>query len=164
MKRILPLILAALIFLSGCNLSAERMKEPVTFYYVRSGFATDMSQVIGTEQREASGHRGDLSYLLALYLIGPSQEGLATPLPKGTRIITVEDRAGGIQLKLSDTEEAMTDAEFSLACACLSLTSMDLTGAERVTILSGNRTVTMTRENLELYDSGSTAAAMEETK
>lgn len=164
MKRLFPLLLALILPFSGCGLFTERLKEPVTFYYVRSGYASDMSQVIGTEQRDASGHRSDLSYMLALYLIGPSQEGLASPLPRGTQIYTAEVQSDGVHLKLSDTENTMTDAEFSLACACLSLTSMDLTGVARVTILSGSRTVTMSRENLALYDSGTPAATTEETK
>lgn len=163
MKRFLSLLLIFCLVLSGCGILAERMREPVTFYYVRSGYDANMSQVIGSEERDAAGHRGELSYLLALYLMGPSQEGLRMPFPGSTRVLSVEREGGSITLELSDTGITLTDAQFSLACACLSLTCLNLTDAETVTILSAERSVTMSRDNLVLFD-GSTPATAEETQ
>ena len=161
MKRILCLCLL-LLTLSGCADVNSSTKEPVTFYYIREHSLTDMSQAIGTETREASGHREDLAYLLRLYFLGPTQEGLLSPLPQGVLIETVEQEGRGLRLTLSDADSLLTDSEFSLACACLTLTCLDLVPAERVTIRSGSRSVTMSRENLALFDSGTVAAATEE--
>lgn len=159
MKRIFCLILPICLLLCGCG---ERIKEPVTFYYLRSAYQEDMSDVIASEEREAGGHREDLAYLLALYLMGPSEEGLESPLPKGTKIFTVSETDEGILLHISDTTETLTDLQYSLACACLSMTCLELTDAPQVTIASGERSVTMSHDTLTLYD-GSTAAPTEDT-
>lgn len=149
MKRILSLCLLLCLILCGCG---QRLKEPVTFYYLNANFEEDMSTVILSEQREASGHRDDLSYLLALYLMGPTEDDLRSPIPRGTRIYTSAYSKDSVELHLSDTEKTMTDAEFSLACACLSLTCLDLTDAQSVTISSGSRSLTMSRDALLLSD------------
>lgn len=156
MKRLLSLILILSFFLSGCQALSGRIKEPVNFYYLRSDYQEDLSTAFVSEHREASGHVDDLSYLMALYLMGPADETLRSPIPAGTRIFVKENNAYNVKLELSDTEKSMTDSEFSIACACLSLTCLELTGTEEVTITSGNRSVTMNRDNLELTDSSIT--------
>lgn len=152
MRKILCCLLFLSLLLSGCQLSGDLIKEPVTFYYVRADYQKDLSGIFVSEQREASGHLEDLSYLIALYLMGPVDESLRSPIPAGTRIYVEENNTYNVKLKLSDTEKTMTDAEFSLASACLSLTCLELTGTEKVTVISGNRSVTMTPDNLELSD------------
>lgn len=166
MKRTICLILIFSMLLSGCTLFTGRIKEPVEFYYVRAEYPyASEESIIGSEEREASGHRDNLSYLLALYLIGPSDDELVSPIPKGTRIYSVEQREDGVFLNLSDTAATLTDSGFSIACACLSLTCMGLTGQESVTITSGDRTVTMTSDTLMLYDiTTETPTTEEETK
>ena len=171
MKRFLCLLLILSLFLSGCQIPGERIKDPVTFYYVQSEyqsgnirpeFQTDITSIIASEDREAAGHKDDLAYLLALYLMGPSEDDLVSPIPRGTQIFSVEETIAGISIKLSDTAKTMTDVEYTLACACLSLTCLELSNAEKVTVSSGSRAVTMTRENLLLLEDVTTAT--EETK
>lgn len=163
MKRTVCMLVLVALCLCGCTQVGDSIKEPVTFYYVREQYKTDMSQAIGTEVREAAGHREDLAYMLRLYLLGPTQEGLVSPLPRTILVQNVQVQGLTVVLTLSDTESSMSDGEFSLACACLSLTCLDLTQAKRVTILSGSRTVTMSQENLALFDSGPAAATEEPT-
>lgn len=164
MKRLTGLVLLLCLVFSGCGTSGERIVEPVTFYYLQTNYSYGSEgSVIASEEREASGHRRDLNYLLALYLMGPSSEALASPVPQGTRVLFVEPEGTAIHLNLSDAAEALTDAEFSLACACLTLTCLDLTGADAVTVTCGSRSVTMNHENLTLFDS-STTAPTEETQ
>lgn len=153
MKRIICLILLFSFLLSGCSLFAERIKEPVTFYYVRAEYPYSTKEsIIGSEDREASGHRGDLSYLLALYLIGPSDEELVSPIPKGTRIYSASQERDTVYLNLSDTGSTLTDSGYAIACACLSMTCLSLTDADKVTITSGERSITMSADSLMLYD------------
>lgn len=163
MRRAFCLILAVCLLISGCSLSGERMREPVTFYYPRRVYQYGVEDgVIAAEQREASGHRNDLSYLLALYLIGPTDESLYAPLPRGVRFLKADQQDDTVTLELTDTTQSMTEAEFTLACACLTMTCLSITDAQSVTILSGSRTVTMSRDNLTLYDNSTEAT--EETK
>lgn len=164
MKRFLCILMLFPLLLSGCGVNGERIKEPVTFYYPRAEYAYGpQSSVIGSEERESSGHRNELSYLLAIYLLGPSSDELVPSIPGSVRILSTEQTAASITIEFTDTSLSMTDAEYSLACACLSMTCMGLTDAERVTVRSGSRSVTMDRDNLTLHD-GITAASTEETQ
>lgn len=161
MKRWLFGALAVCLLLSGCRLDSAF--ETASFYYLDAGYADRMSDPIRKEQKEITGHAGDLSYLMHLYLMGPSGEGLKSPLPGSCTLISIENREGVIQVKLSDTRSSLTESEFSLACACLALTILDFTQAQAVTITSGTRKVSMNTQTLTLYDSG-TPAATEETQ
>ena len=120
MKRWLFGALAVCLLLSGCRLDSAF--ETASFYYLDAGYADRMSDPIRKEQKEITGHAGDLSYLMHLYLMGPSGEGLKSPLPGSCTLISIENREGVIQVKLSDTRSSLTESEFSLACACLTLT------------------------------------------
>ena len=162
MRRILSLILLLAFLLTGCSAYGERLKEPVTFYYLRSELQYFVDDgVIASEERESAGHREDLTYLLALYLIGPADEDLVSPLPKGTKIYSAEQNSEEIVLNISNTTESMTDIEYSAACVCLALTCFDLTDAGQVTVNSGDRTLTISRDAIVLYDN---ITAMEEQK
>lgn len=154
MKRgVFLLLISVLLLLCGCSFEKATIKEPVRFYYQRSSFAYHTEEsVIHPETREAAGHTEDLSYLLSNYLIGPTEEGLVSPFPYRTKLISLQQTDTDIRIELSDTVHSMTDAQFSLACACISLTCMELTGAESVTVVSGNQTLSTTREQLLLFD------------
>jgi len=152
MKKAIALVLIC-ILLSGCTVFESRMLEPVTFYYLKADYVFGREgSVMVSEQREASGHRDDLSYLLALYLMGPTEEGHATPLPAGTRIFKLENDESTIRMKLSQHAHSLSDSQFSLACGCITMTCLELTSAEQVTITDGERTVTMQRESITLLD------------
>lgn len=153
MKRFFVFIILAAMLLGGCGSQGQQMKEPVTFYYLRDQYRYGNSQsIMDGEEREVSGHRGDLRYLMALYLLGPSSEELRCPLPLGTRILSAEQEDGRITLTLSEVPASMTDTTFSLACACLSRTCLSLTEADSVTVISGSRSITMDANNLVLTD------------
>lgn len=149
MKRLTAILLLCTLFLSGCG---DTLKEPVTFYYLNSNYEEEMASVIGTEQREASGHRDDLMYLMALYLMGPATEELQSPLPQGTTIRSAEQHGPNITICLSDLSGDLTDARFTLAYTCLALTCLDLTDATKVTINSGDHSITLDLEDLLLQD------------
>ena len=152
MKRLISLVLA-LLLLSGCGIIGERIKDPVTFYYIRADYQKDMGEVIVSEIREASGHRDDLPYLLALYSMGPSNDGLLSLLPKNTSIIPTERTNYSIALTLSENTQSMTDADFTLASACIAMTCMDLMDIQQVTVISGDRSITLREDNLMLHNS-----------
>lgn len=152
MKRFLCAALAALLLvplLPGCG---ERLKEPVTFYYLRDSYQEDMNGLFASEEREVAGYRDNLKYLLSFYLMGPVGKTLRSPLPKGTLLSSVHKDGASLVIEISNTSALLSDSEFSLACACLSMTCMDLVGVEEVTVVSGSRSLTMRQDNLLLTD------------
>ena len=83
MKRSLCILLCVLflIGLCGCSTPLSGSGEPVSFYYRRADFqyhGTD--NVIVPEQREISGHGGDLHYMISLYLVGPLDDSLVSKI------------------------------------------------------------------------------------
>ena len=158
MKRLIALFLLLILLMPGC---ANRIKEPVTFYYIRSVYDQDMDSIIHSETREASGHRQDLSYLMALYFMGPADEELQSPIPRGISLLSIEQTGQNVILKLSDTSHVMSDAQFTLACSCLTLTCLEITETESVTIVSGERSITMSADALLLQDLNTTAETEE---
>ena len=152
MKQLTCLILTFCFFLAGCSVSGEWIKEPVTFYYVDADYQKDMERVIGSEVREAAGHREDLTYLLALYSLGPSSEDLQSILPRNTTILPTERTDSSVELTLSENTQTMTDTDFTLTGACIALTCMELIDIQEVTVISGDRTITIRKDNLMLYN------------
>ena len=156
MKQFLcVLLMLCLCFrFAGC---AGSMDDSITFYYCRDPkayqyYAADA--VVATERRDLSGHRNDVPYLLRLYLAGPLEEDLQSPFPRNTHLIHAGQDAGRIEIDLSSLDETMTDASFSLACACLTKTCIDYFGCEEVTVRSGSRSITMSDETIVLFDNG----------
>lgn len=155
MKRSLCVLLCVLflIGLCGCSTPLSSSGEPLSFYYRRADFqyhGTD--NVIVPEQREISGHGGDLHYMISLYLVGPLDDSLVSPFPKGTRLLETQQNGMELLLTLSDSAASLSDSAFSLACTCLALTCMSFTNAETVTVSSGERVMTITTDNLLLSD------------
>jgi len=150
MNRLICLLLCFCFLLTGCSVSGERIKEPVVFYYVRKDYQKDMDPVIASDIREASGHSEDLSYLLALYSMGPSQKELKAIFPRNTKIVPTERTEESLVLTLSESALTITDADFTLASACLALTCMELIDVDQVTVINGDRSITLNKDTLLL--------------
>ena len=117
--------------------------------------------MIAEEEREASGHVGDLPYLLALYLMGPAEDEHRSPLPAGTQIAASSEN-GHLLILLSNTG-SVSETDFSLICACLTLTCLEITDAESVTVQIGEKEKTMTRSSLTLLDTTQETTQPEES-
>ena len=162
MKRFLCflLICALLISLGGCGVET---KSHASFYYPRTEFQFGTEDgVIHSETRDIAGHEEDLFYLTALYLAGPLEEDLYSPFHASTLLISVEQNGDEVIIHLTDSGVYMLDSEFSLACACLSLTCMEISDAASFTVKSQDRSVTMSRDNMTILDQPVIAAATEE--
>ena len=155
MKHALLILLAfsMLLCLCACSLGSSSDADHVTFYYCREDFAYNTQPgVIGSEERYVSSHGDNLMYLLPLYLTGPMDEELTSLFPKQVQLMSVEVQADRLVIALSDAAEEMEESRFTLACACLTMTCLELTDCVTVEITSGERSVTMNRENLLLQD------------
>ena len=152
MKRLCCVALAVsmlLTLLAGCD---QKMKESVIFYYRKDAYQEKMDCPIAGEEREVAGYRDNLKYLLSFYLMGPISKDLVSPLPRGTLVYNITQEDTELTIELSNTSALLTDSEFSLACACLSMPCMGLANAENVTIVSGSRSLTIGQDNLLLND------------
>ncbi len=164
MKRLTALLL--LVFMLPCLFACarEEITYPVAYHYLRAPEPNgeidhgSADSVIAPEIREGDGHQGDYNYFLDIYLLGPLDRDFRSPYPVGTSLkgFTWED--GAATVLLSDHFGSLSGIDLTLACGCLTLTVMDLTGADTVTItaedtlLDGKESVTMDRGNLFLTD------------
>ncbi len=162
MKQIVVLLLVFSLFFTGCGFFGERIKEPVTFYYLCDKYQEDLCCVIVSEEREASGHLGDLSYLLALYRMGPAGKEMISPLLPGIGLSSSRE-GNHITLELTGLTSALSDIDLTLASTCLTLTCLEISDAEAVTILCGDRIKHMRSADLILHDTIAEITPMEES-
>lgn len=157
MKRITALFLSLIILLGlcACQYQDSDIIEPVEFYYQRTEFIYGGTDgVIVPETREASGHAGDLSYLLTLYLRGPLDASLEAPFPTSCKLLGFNLEGKTISLTLDSTFASLENMELTLACACLAKTCFALADVTQVqiTALTPDDTpsldVTITAESL----------------
>ena len=163
MKRWLCMFLALTLCLPlmGCAPEPNDIADPVSFYYRRSADSISYGMadgVISAEQREAYGHRDDPAYLINLYLKGPAGTGMNRTFPKGVELVKFSLEGGCAYITVSDFFSTLTGINLTLACACLTLTVCELTGAKQLTVstsntlLDGNRPVIMTPDDILFLD------------
>lgn len=164
MKRLFAIILLFLMLPCLCACAQEKILFPVTFHYLRAPLPNGEishgapDSVIVPEIREGDGHQEDFTFLLDIYLLGPLESTCRSPFPVGTRLEEFTLENGAASIVLSDDFGELTGIDLTLACGCLTMTVMDLTGAETVTILTedtlldGKESITMDRSNIILID------------
>lgn len=165
MKRLIcvVLVLCAVLCLPGCA-QESNMAAPVRFYYLRATLPNDevfhgaSDSVILAEIRDGEGHLSDDWYLINQYLNGPVDFQYASPFPAGTALVDLIPEESAIHVVLSDDFAELKGMKLTLACSCLTMTVLELTGAEAVVIyteseqLDGKDQITMDRESLILFD------------
>ncbi len=140
MKRIawlIPVIILAAV-LMGCHYSdSGDILEPVEYYYPRksSAFVYGSGEgVIASEIREASGHVGDLHYLISMYLRGPQDSALRSPFPSGSKLESIRIEEQVLHIFLSSESHAPEGTDMTLACAALAKTCLAMTTYESICI------------------------------
>lgn len=161
MKRMLAFLLLPALILSllGCAGKSQKISDPVSFYYCRSELTYGAANsVILAETVDAAGHREDPRYLISQYLAGPGSDTLTRTFPEGTTLMSLTTANGTADLILSDTFAGLSGMDLTIACACLTLTVLDLTGVSAVRIrtvselLDGAEEIIMDRNCLLLLD------------
>lgn len=137
MKKILYILLILILVLSqtACGKNDKQIDVPVNFYFplANTAYGTQ-SGVIGAEIHDAEGHETDFYHLLRNYFEGPVSEEFVTFLPKGTELISFYDFDGRVQIILSPQISQLSEAELTVACACITRTVIELTDAASVQI------------------------------
>ncbi len=155
MKKVLALALLLLLILSivGCNLQSNQ-EQQIRFYYCSSDPAyAEENGVISPELRSGI-HQEPLNKIINFYLAGPKSEDLHSPFPEGLRILEADQNGSTMYLTVSNQLCDLTGMDLTLACACLTLTFMDLRQVQQVVItpedglLDGQRSITMDKNAL----------------
>ena len=164
MKKLLCVIfsLSLLLSLASCAAPKDKIREPVSFYYRRLELSYGTKpEVFDKEVREAEGYRQNYSYLLSMYVKGPESYSVYNPFPRGTFLTGFALRDGTAFVNLSSSFASLTGLDLTLACACITLTVCEMTGAQQVTIsaanalLDGNSQITMMPDDLLMMDNSS---------
>ena len=167
MKKLIAAILAIVISLafSGCTFSSDDTENSTTLYYIRSEYQYYSTEnVIVGEDRILVSKTDDFDQLLNLYLAGPLDDGLVSPLPRDASLIDIREYTGLLEVTISDTEKTLSDAEFSLACVCISKTIMEDSSIIQITVFSGDRSMTVNRMNYLLTDESHSSETSKEAQ
>lgn len=168
MKRFFSLFLILLLLagLNACAIQGSDIIEPVEFYYLRADYVYGGADgVIAAETREASGHAGDLPYLLALYLRGPLDSSLEAPFPTSSKLLSFYLDGETLSVTLDSTFASLENMELTLACACFARTCFALADVAQVqiTALTPDDTpsldITISADSLLLEDTSSLAVS-----
>lgn len=158
MKKLFAVLLSLCLLFSlwGCSFLSDSIQNPVKFYYQRTEYLYGQEDaVIAAEERDGTGHIRDMAYLLRLYLMGPHDEELISPFPRGLLITDIRQGTGAVILTLTDSLSELSPSGQTLACACLALTCMDMFGQDSVTLIWGEEIRTLDRSSLTVFDAGS---------
>ena len=143
------MILFCAFLLGGCS-----GKESALFYYCRDDYIYNSADgVITSEERDIAGHADDVELMVSLYLMGPLEKDLHSPFPADVKLISVDISDTTLILTISDVGYALSESEYTLACTCLALTCLEFTQCGSVTIVSGEKSITIDPAQLTLYDS-----------
>lgn len=164
------LLFAVFFLLTACNKEVEEITKPANFYYLTEPIAYNEEYgVISAEIRETAQFALDsnLIPLLDYYLAGPSAPDYRSPFPSGTIVEELTQSDDLISVYLSEQFAKLSGVDLTTACACLTRTLMDLTGATSVKIsvpgqlLGGKDVITMTAKNLNFLLPDGTEAVTE---
>ena len=157
MKRIILILLALSLLLSGC--ARTEYREPGVFYYNRAETAfRGEESVIAPETRELAGVSGNLESMLALYCEGPKDPALENPLPPGSAVLSYSLYNQVLTLRFNATLAQLSGVELTVAAASLARTFLPLTGANTLILtadgafLNGDTSMTVTLDDLNLLD------------
>lgn len=161
MKRILAflLLICGILTSTGCQSKPEQPQNTVTVYYKASTIEYGTADgVIIPFQLDATGHEGDIAYLLNYYFANLPSEECAVTFPSFTRLVSLERDGLTAKITLNDEFAELTDLNLSIACACLTQTVISLTGCQEVIIsaesakLDGQNFITLSRDSYLLLD------------
>ena len=157
MKRIIIIltIVALLISFIGCTKNTENFDQPAQFYYK---WASTEDALFGAETREIKSYSDDLLAVANFYFTGPDSDAYVNVFPDGLHALSLEVQENKLMLLLNDELSTLSGLELSIACACMSMTLLELTGCTEIVIkaesklLDGKASISMKLDDLYLLD------------
>lgn len=141
MKRILCLLLTLAVCcgLCACRQEAPKIQEPVQFYYRRTVPVYGTADgIIAPVTVEGAGRLEKPEELLNEYLRGTAQEDFEQTFPVATKLLSLTIDGDTAVLRLNPSIAGLSGMDLTIACACLTLTTIALTGVTTVRINAGN--------------------------
>ncbi len=159
MKRLICIlcILASVLACFGCSSAKKAIKNPVNFYYLTNP-ENYQANAITPEVRESSNYDDDLLGLMQIYVNGPLTDQHINPFPKGTAVQNITLNNVTVEIILNDSFAELNNVEMTSACACLTMTILELAGRHRLIITALNDSgetiysTSMTKEHILLSD------------
>jgi hypothetical protein len=158
------LILCLTLPLFACDYIYSGYYNAVEFFYLQKDLAYGKKEgVISSEIREA-GHGKNLDRILKLYLLGPLDDDLTIPFPKGTSVVSLEIHEEGIYIALNEVFATLSGIELTTACICIAKTCFAVSEAQSIHIsvpgklLDGAKSIVLTPSDMHLFDDSASYA------
>lgn len=158
MKRIISMliIVALLLAFYGCENNADSVEQPASFYYLLKNAE---NSIFEAEVREIKPFSNDYLSIANHYFNGPISDAYVNVFPAGLQAILLECNDTKLDITVSDELSNLSYVEQSIACACMGMTFLELTGCETIEIrlenhtFNGKTSIILGLEDLYLLDS-----------
>lgn len=139
MKRMILFLLIIALLMSGCSQGTE-MKKPLKFYYpVKNVDYSIGSSYLQPEVRDGALIGDYLVDILNTYLRGPvDNQTYSMPFQYNTRVQSLSVKDGILDITLTRGFATYTGLPLTIACACITMTALELTNVETVRIRAHN--------------------------
>lgn len=156
MKRITILFAAllAILTLSGCA-AKQPADTTLQFYYKTAEVTFQENGLVGCESADFS---GTVEQLATRYFLGPKNEALVSPFPKGTALVSYSVVNERLVLQLSEAFAGLSGVDLTLALSCISLTFSQMEDISSVEVsvqgqlLGGQQSVVLRDDEILLAD------------
>ena len=162
MKKCFILLLILCLLLAGCVQQQPSLITTLKFYYpLQVADYTLGASYIQPELREGAGVDKSLKNMLNLYLKGPKDQiTFQMPFRYNTQVVSISRGSTMLDITLNRGFANYTGLDLTIACACITMTCMELTDVTVVRIRAENTTldgadfIEMSAASLLLVDFG----------
>ena len=160
MKRIICMVLCLMLLAAcvGCQKEGQPGGNSIAFYYPNAQLSYQASSAAITPEYRTFHQWENWAQVLNIYLGGPETMGYDTPFPAGLRVVKTVMENDTVYVTVSQELTSLTGLELTIACSCLAMTTLELTGAKTVVLratdglLGGQKSMTMDKNTLLLLD------------
>lgn len=164
MGRIIALLLVLAMLLCGCTTPADPNSTKLFYYLQLDPSYNAGSTYIIAEPRHGVDMDAGLETVLNLYLKGPTDRlSYSSPFKIGVQVTSITKTDSILDITLTRGFATHTGLDLTLACACLTMTCLELTDAQTVrirakdTTLDGAEFIEMNADSILLLDTSGTA-------